>query len=99
MPTSRSYHDYLIESLKDPEEAAAYLDAVLEDGNLDELGLALNNVAEAQLALLNNPQSGFSTDVTEQNLSQHSHLDLFMLLKTLDELGFKLSVKPKENVA
>jgi len=48
MPTSRSYHDYLIQSLRNPQEAVAYLDAVLEDGTLDELRLALNNVSEAQ---------------------------------------------------
>jgi DNA-binding phage protein len=35
MPTYKSYHLYLIESLKDPAEATAYLDAVLEDGDSD----------------------------------------------------------------
>jgi DNA-binding phage protein len=35
MSASRSYQECLIESLKkDPEEAAAYLAAVLEDGRL-----------------------------------------------------------------
>ncbi len=33
MPTSKSYHLYLIEALKDPQEAAAYWEAVLEDGD------------------------------------------------------------------
>jgi DNA-binding phage protein len=49
---SKSYHSYLIESLKDAQEASAYLDAVLEDCNYDELCLALKNVAEARLATL-----------------------------------------------
>jgi DNA-binding phage protein len=40
MSTSRSYHSYLIESLRDPQEAAAYLDAVLEDGTVEEVRLA-----------------------------------------------------------
>ena len=48
MPTYKSYHSYLIESLKDPVEAAVYLDAVLEDGDLDHILLALKNVAEAR---------------------------------------------------
>ena len=48
MSTYKSYHSYLIESLKDPLEAAAYLDAVLEDGDFDHILLALKNVAEAQ---------------------------------------------------
>ena len=29
-PRSDSYQDYLIESLKDPEDAAAYIEAILE---------------------------------------------------------------------
>ena len=52
MPTHKSYHSYLIESLKDPLEAAAYLDAVLEDGDCDHILLALKNVAEAQQVCL-----------------------------------------------
>jgi DNA-binding phage protein len=97
MPTSRSYHEYLIESLKDSEEAAAYLDAVLEDGNLDELRLALNNVAEAHRSALENTQLALSTDALDPNSSKQSHLDLYLLLKVLDELGFRLSIKLKEN--
>jgi DNA-binding phage protein len=47
MPTHKPYHSYLIESLKDPAEAAAYLDAVLEDGDLQHMLLALKNIIEA----------------------------------------------------
>lgn len=99
MPTSRSYHDYLIESLKDPEEAAAYLDAILEDGNLDELKLALNNVAEAYSDASDNTQSALNTNEIEPNSSKQPHLDLDSLLQVLDKLGFRLSVKLKENAA
>lgn len=99
IPTSRSYHDYLIESLKDPEEAAAYLDAVLEDGSLDALRLALNNVAEAHRSALNNTQSASDTDATEPNSEKQSQLDLHNLLKVLDKLGLRLSIKLKENAA
>ena len=99
MPTSRSYHSYLIESLKDPQEAAAYLDAVLEDGNYKELHLALRNVAEARIATLSNGQLTPDQEVTQQVLSQQSQLDLYILLKMLDSLGFKLSITPKEHIA
>jgi len=43
MPTSKSYHSYLIESLKDLIEAAAYLNTILEDGDLEHIALALRN--------------------------------------------------------
>jgi DNA-binding phage protein len=51
MPTHKSYHSYLIESLKDPAEAA-YLDAVLEDSDLEHILLALKNVEEAHRGLI-----------------------------------------------
>jgi hypothetical protein len=54
MTTHKSYQSYLIESLKDPAEAAAYLDAVLEDGILEHIVLALKNVAEALRIRLDN---------------------------------------------
>jgi DNA-binding phage protein len=58
MLTYKSYHSYLIESLKDPVEAAAYLDAVLEDDDLEHLLLALKNVAEARRYLMDDsPES------------------------------------------
>jgi DNA-binding phage protein len=47
MPT-KPYHPYLIESLKDPEEAAAYLDVVLAEGDPEQILLALKNLAEAR---------------------------------------------------
>ena len=47
-----SYHDYLISSLKDPNEAYGYLQASVEEYQLDNdaeaLLIALRNIAEAQ---------------------------------------------------
>jgi len=48
MIKSINYQDYLIESLKDPEEAAGYLNAALEGGEIDVFLLALQNVVKAQ---------------------------------------------------
>ncbi|MGV0028896.1 helix-turn-helix domain-containing transcriptional regulator [Phormidesmis priestleyi] len=98
MPTNRSYHSYLIESLKDPQEAAAYLDAVLEDGTSEELSLALKNVAEAQSALRDSQQSA-NHEAAYPVLSQQADLDLSTLSRMLNGLGFKLSVSPKKNAA
>lgn len=48
MLASRSYHDFLIESLRqDPFECAEYWDIVLEEGTPEEFDMARNNVAEA----------------------------------------------------
>jgi len=45
---SIAYQDYLIESLRNSEEAAGYLNAALKGGDIDVFLLALRNVIEAQ---------------------------------------------------
>ena len=75
MPTSRSYHSYLIEALKDPQEAIAYRDAVLEDWTDDELRLAFRNIAEARLLVL-------CRSSVSPNLEMHQKLDLILLIAT-----------------
>jgi DNA-binding phage protein len=94
MSTSRSYHSYLIESLKDAQEAAAYLDAVLEDCNYDEFCLALKNVAEARLAILEASSSNSDRENVQKLLSSQTNLDLVSSFQALNNLGFKLSVVP-----
>ena len=44
---TKDYHDFLLETLKDPQEAAAYLNAALEEGDEKMFLKALRNVAEA----------------------------------------------------
>ena len=48
MNKSIDYQDYLIESLKDPREAADYLNAALEGGDLQVFLVALRNVIKAR---------------------------------------------------
>ena len=43
-----SHHKYLMNHLADPAEAAAYLDSVAKDGEIQPLLKALRNVVEAQ---------------------------------------------------
>ena len=97
MPTHKSYHSYLIESLKDPAEAAAYLDAVLEDGDPEHILLALKNVAEARRSLLgasNKPDADWEN--CYQLLAQGEAPGLLVLTALLRELGLKLSVTVEE---
>jgi len=46
-PRTKSYRENLLESLKNPEEAAQYLNACLEDEDSRVLRLALRDVADA----------------------------------------------------
>ena len=93
MPTYKSYHSYLIESLKDPLEAAAYLDAVLEEGDFEYILLALKNVAEAQknIATHANGSENYS-----QLINKQEPIGLIAIASLLNQLGLKLSVTVKE---
>lgn len=99
MPTSRSYRSYLIESLKDPQEAAAYLDAVLDDGSFEEVRLALTNVVEAQILMSEDTQLISHLRAIYETLSQQNQLDFSTLLKILSELGFRISIAPRADAA
>ena len=93
MPTHRSYHSYLIESLEDPAEAAAYLDAVLEDGDFDHILLALKNVSEARRALVTaSGSSDTNWEACYQLISQGEVPGFPLIAKLLNSLGLKLSV-------
>jgi DNA-binding phage protein len=46
MAQKTEYQQDLIEALKNPEEAAAYLNAALEEGDRETFLLALSNVAK-----------------------------------------------------
>ena len=73
MAKSISYQDYLIESLTDPKEAAGYLNAALEGGDINVFLLALQNVVKAR--------GGVS------KLAKKTHKSRTSLYKALSEKG------------
>lgn len=89
-----SYHGDLITALKDPAEAAAYLDAALEEGDPELFLLALRNVAEAQGGLL---KISRKTKLNRANLyrmlSRKGNPELFSLESLLQALGLRLAVE------
>jgi len=97
MPTYKSYHSYLIKSLKDPLEAAAYLDAALEDGDFEHILLALNNVAEAQKDILSQQNSnGLNLKNYSQLTKSQEIIGIKAIASLLNQLGLKLSVTVKD---
>ncbi|MEA1962797.1 MAG: transcriptional regulator [Patescibacteria group bacterium] len=98
MPKSINFKKYLIESLKDPKEASAYLNVALEefekDGDMKTFLLMLRDVTEAQ--------GGFSelakkTSLNRQNLyrvlSGKGNPKISTLGNILNGLGFHFSIK------
>jgi probable addiction module antidote protein len=94
MPTF-DYDDYLIEQLKDPDYAAGYLTACLEEGE-DVFLSAIKNVAKAQGGI---KTLADSTQLNRENLydmlSEEGNPRFRSLTAILDRLGFKVSFSPK----
>ncbi|MCZ6681062.1 MAG: helix-turn-helix domain-containing protein [Candidatus Poribacteria bacterium] len=95
------YEDELLDDLKDPEEAQAYLEAALfaydEDGDTQALLLAMRDVAEAQGGI---GQLAKRIDVSRQHLydilagKHNPRLD--NLLDILSGLGFRIRLERQE---
>lgn len=97
IPTSDSYHDYLIDSLKDIEETAGYIEIVLEEGHDDPrlLPKALRNVIEAHLKM--NKLSD-SAQLLHHNLdeilTQSKCAEIYAFVQFLDAMGLKITIQP-----
>ena len=86
-PSSRSFRDYLIESLQDPEDAAGYLTAILEDPDPEPelLALELDDVA---IPLGGEGDRQWVKDFGKSDKCQA----VYELAAWLDSLGLRLSV-------
>ncbi len=93
MPKSKSYQPKLLEALRDPEEAAEYLNAALEEGDKELFLLALRNVADARGGL---SKLAEATDLNRENLyrmlSERGNPEFYSLNALLHALGFRLAV-------
>ena len=97
---SLPYEGWLIEQLKDPGEAAAYLEAVLEDGNQAAIMLALRQVAQARGGLARIARKAHLTrEATYKMLSKSGNPELRSLSAVLKATGLRISVKPIEKQA
>ena len=94
MATSRSYQDSLIERLRDPEEAAAYLDAALEEGDRPAFLLAIRNVIDARGGMTHMArQTGLNRENLYRVLSEQGNPEINSLEKLLKGLGLRLAVE------
>ena len=96
MKPSRSYHDDLIEDLKDPKEATAYLNAALEAGDKEAFLLALRNVLEAQGGMTKIAQYAKMNRVSlYKMLSKRGNPEFESILSLLNAVGIKFQVTSK----
>lgn len=86
---------WLLEHLKDPAKAAAYLDAAIEDGDQAALMLALRNVARAHGGVAELARrSKLTREATYRMLSESGNPELRSFNAILAAAGLRLSVQP-----
>ena len=93
--TSRSHEDWLVARLKNPKEAAAYIEAAIEENDQGVLMLALRQVAMARggvAAIAEN--AGVAREATYRMLSGKGNPELKSFTALLAAAGLRLSVKP-----
>lgn len=101
METTKSYRQYLIESLKDPNESAAYLWAILQEENPEPelLKSALEDILEAAATKLSSEEKQLQSEWLEQ-LTNYSGSDaIYGLAQWLQKLGLELTVTVSEQNA
>ena len=94
-PRDKSYDDSLVESLRDPAEAAAYVDAVLELDDPAALLVALRQVAKAHGMAEIARRAEVGDKTLFRALSDNGNPTVFTLHKVLHAMGLRLSVTPE----
>jgi probable addiction module antidote protein len=93
-PRDVSFEDYMIESMKDPTEAAAYIEAAIDLEDPTALLLALRHVAKAH----GMAEVARRAEVADKNLfkalSAAGNPTLATVHKVLAAVGLRLSVEP-----
>ena len=85
--------------LGSPEEIAAYLDAVLEDGDNKLLLVALRNVVKSRGFAKVAQGAGVRRETLYQSFSEDGNPRLSTLSGVLEQLGMRLSVAPRAKSA
>jgi probable addiction module antidote protein len=95
MGRTRSYKEHLLKSLEDPQEAAAYLDACLDDEDPHVFLLALKDVAEARggMSALSK-RSSLNRQSLYRSLSRTGNPKLINVCSILASLGMELHITP-----
>lgn len=93
----KSYQEGLIESLKNPKEAAAYLNAAIEEGDRELFLLALRNIAEAQGGISAIAEKAhLNRENLYRMLSKRGNPEIKSLMTLLRAMGLALTVKAQK---
>ncbi len=91
-----TYQEDFIKALKDPREAAAYLNAAMEEGDRALFLHALRNVAEARGGMAAvSEKAKLNRESMYRMLSKKGNPEIRSILNLLHSMGLKLSIEPK----
>ena len=92
---TKNYRDSLLRTLQDPQEAAEYLTAALEEGDTAVFLLALRDVADARGIGTLAAKAQLNRENLYRMLSEHGNPQLDSLTALLDSLDLQLAVAVK----
>jgi probable addiction module antidote protein len=92
---TKSYQESLLQALQNPQEAAEYLTAALEDGDSAVFLLALRNVADAQGMKTVAHKAQLNRENLYRMLSEQGNPQLGSLTALLDALNLRLAITVK----
>lgn len=100
MTRPTSYQRDLIEALKDPSEAAAYLNAAIEEGDRSAFLLALRNVAEAHGGMSSIAEKAhLNRENLYRMLSNRGNPEIKSLVNLLHAVGLRLAIEPEHSIS
>lgn len=98
-PRDVDYETRLLEDLEDPELAAAYLEACMEDEDPAIFLIALRQVAQAKGMTALSRETSLGRESLYKSLSETGNPELRTLNKLLHAMGMRLSVVPEQHHA
>ena len=100
---TRKYEESLIEALKDPREAAAYLNAHLEESEEEEAEdlflMALRDIAKAYGMTEISERTELGRESLYKALSESGNPKIRTLWALFNAVGLRMHVEPKKKVA
>jgi probable addiction module antidote protein len=89
---TKDHQKSLLETLKDPKEAAEYLNAALEEGDNELFLLALKNVVKASGVTNIARKAHLNRENLYKMLSEKGNPELANLWSILNSIGLKISI-------
>ena len=95
MGRTKSYKEHLLKRLKNPTEAALYLNAALEDEDPRIFLVALKNVTEAQGGMSKIAEEAhLNRQSLYRTLSNKGNPKLTSVISILSSLGMEIQIRP-----